>query len=138
MVWSDFLSRQRNDDSNPHEIIPISFNTYKFLKNNYYNIGKYLIQTRSQAKSKGYTQVKEELEYEERNLTHQSTNQPSELSQKIPGKTKIETGKTNQAHTRDLTHSINNVNEEMTSNKPLIPDVPFHPDPVLQTPTQTN
>ena len=25
MVLSDFLSRQKNDDSNPHEIIPISF-----------------------------------------------------------------------------------------------------------------
>ena len=29
MVLCDFLSRQKNDDSNPHEIIPISFNTYK-------------------------------------------------------------------------------------------------------------
>ena len=29
MVLSDFLSRQNNDDSNPHEIIPISFNTYQ-------------------------------------------------------------------------------------------------------------
>ena len=37
---------------------------------------------------------------------------------------KIETGKTNQAHSRDLIHSINNVNEKMTSNKPLIADVP--------------
>ena len=26
MVLSDFLSRQHRDDSNPHEIIPISFN----------------------------------------------------------------------------------------------------------------
>ena len=26
MILSDFLSRQKNDDSNPHEIIPISFN----------------------------------------------------------------------------------------------------------------
>ena len=25
MVLSDFVSRQRHDDSNPHEIIPISF-----------------------------------------------------------------------------------------------------------------
>ena len=30
MVLNDFLSRQKNDNSNPHEIIPISFNTYKF------------------------------------------------------------------------------------------------------------
>ena len=28
MVLSDFLSRQNNDDSNPHEIIPISFNMH--------------------------------------------------------------------------------------------------------------
>ena len=26
MVLSDFLSRQNNDDTNPHEVIPISFN----------------------------------------------------------------------------------------------------------------
>ena len=26
MIISDFLSRQKHDDSNPYEIIPISFN----------------------------------------------------------------------------------------------------------------
>ena len=31
MVLSDFLSRKNNDDSNPHEIIPISFNMRKVL-----------------------------------------------------------------------------------------------------------
>ena len=40
MVLSDFLSRQKNDNSNPHEIIPISFNMYKILNDNYYNIEK--------------------------------------------------------------------------------------------------
>ena len=25
MVLSDFLSRQKNDENNPHEIVPISF-----------------------------------------------------------------------------------------------------------------
>ena len=49
MVLCDFLSRQKNDNSNSHEIIPISVNTYKILNDNYYNIEKYLIQTRSQA-----------------------------------------------------------------------------------------
>ena len=29
MILSDFLSQQKNDNSNPSEIIPISFNTYK-------------------------------------------------------------------------------------------------------------
>ena len=51
MVLNDFLSRQQNDNSNPHEFIPISFNMYKVLDDNYYNIEKYCIQMRSQAKS---------------------------------------------------------------------------------------
>ena len=53
MILSDFLSRQKNDDSNPHEIIPISFNIHKSIDDNYYDINKYLIQTRSQARSSG-------------------------------------------------------------------------------------
>ena len=65
MILSDFLSQQNSDDSNPSEIIPISFNTYKILENNR-NFGKcnniinntsahekYLIQMCSQAKSSG-------------------------------------------------------------------------------------
>ena len=31
MILSDFLSRQTHDNSNPHEIIPISFNMYNVL-----------------------------------------------------------------------------------------------------------
>ena len=65
---------------------------------------------------------------------NQSINQPSNLSQKIPGKTEIETRKTNHMHTKDLTHSINNMNGKMTNNNPLIPDVPFHPGPVYRPP----
>ena len=65
MILSDFLSWQNRDDSNPCEIIPISFNTYKILEDNR-NFDKcnkiidntsahetYLIQTHSQAKSGG-------------------------------------------------------------------------------------
>ena len=58
MILSDFLSRQKHDGSNPHEIIPIPFNMQNILKTRYYNIGerehrKYLVQTRSQAMSSG-------------------------------------------------------------------------------------
>ena len=59
MILSDFLSRQRSDDSNPHKIIPISFNMRNILHDSYYNIrnvrmeDKYLVQTRSQPKSSG-------------------------------------------------------------------------------------
>ena len=43
-VLSDILSRQNNNGSNPHEIIPISFNMYQVLHENYYNIENYLVQ----------------------------------------------------------------------------------------------
>ena len=54
MVLSDFLSRQHGDASNPHELIPISFNMGKILKQNYQNYTKdtFLVQTRSQSKTK--------------------------------------------------------------------------------------
>ena len=59
---------------------------------------------------------------------------PSELSQKIPGETKIETRKTNHIHSKHPMHFINNVNEGMTHTRPLIPDVPFHIGPTYRSP----
>ena len=63
-------------------------------------------------------------------------NQTSNLSQEIPGRTKIETRKTNHTHSTDLTHSINNTNDRMANNSPLIPDVAFHPGPVYRPPAK--
>ena len=61
MILSDFLSRQRNEDSDPSEIIPISFHAYNILEENR-NLGmhkksegKFLIQMCSQAKMSGTT-----------------------------------------------------------------------------------
>ena len=34
MILSDFISRPKNDDSNPHENIPISFNMCQILDDN--------------------------------------------------------------------------------------------------------
>ena len=47
MILSDFLSCQNNDDSNPNEIIPLSFDMYQILENNseHFCDDKYLIQT---------------------------------------------------------------------------------------------
>ena len=49
MILSDFLSRQETDKSDPHEIMPISFNMKAILNNRYYNVeeeeGQYLVQT---------------------------------------------------------------------------------------------
>ena len=59
MILSDFLSQQKNDDSDPNEIIPISFNAYGILKENRdidickKNEEKFLIQMCSQAKIRG-------------------------------------------------------------------------------------
>ena len=38
MILSDFLSRQKQHDSNPHVIIPILFNTQNILQSKYHNI----------------------------------------------------------------------------------------------------
>ena len=49
MVLSDFLLRQKHNDSNPYELIPISFNMYSILQEKYYGIGnseRYLVQVR--------------------------------------------------------------------------------------------
>ena len=45
---------------------------------------------------------------------NQMINQSSNLTQKIPGRTKIETRKTNQVHTTDLMHLKNNTSDKMT------------------------
>ena len=62
MVLSDFLFRQQMDDSNPHELIPISFPLKSQVSDYFYHIDieinlprkdKYLVQTRSQVRSSG-------------------------------------------------------------------------------------
>ena len=62
MLLSDFLSRQKMDDSNPHKLIPISFMLRSQVDNHFYQIDneinqtkndRYLVQTRSQVKSSG-------------------------------------------------------------------------------------
>ena len=62
MVLSNFLSRQKTDDSNPHELIPISFSLRDQVHDYFYRFDneinlprkdKYLVQTRSQVRSSG-------------------------------------------------------------------------------------
>ena len=123
-MLSDFLSRQNNDDSNPHGIIPISFNMHKVLDENYYKIDSCVVQTRSETQSSGIKHpdihgirknldpnIKLErqhanpikgsvvkphigkgragLKRKRSDPINQTINPPSELSQKIPGKTEI-------------------------------------------------
>ena len=57
MILSNFLSGQETDKSDPHEIIPISFDMKAILNDRYYNVeeqeGKYLVQTQYQTKDSG-------------------------------------------------------------------------------------
>ena len=171
MILSDFLMPQKNDDSNPNEIIPISFDMYQIMEDNLENFytDEYLIQMQSQAKSGGikppgvswhkkkfrsqfktgetvylsqtwkfgenvYRSKESQIKEQEPDPINQAINQPSNLLQEIPGRTKIETRKTNSAHTKDPTHSINNANDRIINNKPFMLDAPFHPDPLLRPP----
>ena len=162
MILSDFLSGQKNDDSNPQELIPISFNMYQVLENKFYD-DKYLIQIRSQAKSNiikllevhGVRKnlnpnLKPEIQHilpkqgsmdrlcvgqgraeskrKKLDPINHAINQASNLSQKIPGRTEIETRKTNHGY------STNNANDKMAGRNPLIPDGAFHPGPVYRPP----
>ena len=61
---------------------------------------------------------------------NQAINQPSNLSQEIPGRAKIEEWKTNSMHT------TNNANDRIVNNNPFMPDVPFHLDLLLRPPKQ--
>ena len=60
----------------------------------------------------------------------QTINQPSDVTQEIPGRTKIVTGKTNSIH------STNSVSDRLINNNPFMPDVPLHLDLLLRTPKQ--
>ena len=54
MILSEFLIRQEIDKSNPHEIMPISFDMKAILNKRYYRLeeenNKCLVQTQSQTK----------------------------------------------------------------------------------------
>ena len=52
------------------------------------------------------------------------------MSQEIPGRTKIVTGKTNSIH------SANSMSHRLINNIPFMPDVPFHPDTLLRNSKQ--
>ena len=57
LILSDFLSRQKVDDHDTNEIIPISFNVRSVLQDKYYSLDgekeKFLLHTRSQTKASG-------------------------------------------------------------------------------------
>ena len=70
MVLSDFLSRQLGDKSDPHQIIPISFNIKEVLSRNYQNNTKaaFMVHTRSQSKGVKAPAVQKTLNPSNRDL----------------------------------------------------------------------
>ena len=145
MILSDFLSRQKNDDSDPSEIIPISFNAYKILEENRKvdactnfpckNEKKFLIQTHSQAKMSStklpevYRLMKElnpnlwpekQHAMPKKGMTEKphigqgraglrrkhvpdSIDQPFDVTRRIPERSKMATGKTNNPQHKSAT-----------------------------------
>ena len=69
----------------------------------------------------GIGQGRTELRRRRSSPINQTIISPSELSQKIPGETKIETGKTNHVNSTDPTHSLNNMDKGMTHTKTFNP-----------------
>ena len=61
---------------------------------------------------------------------NQAINQPSNVTQDIPGRTKLVTGKTNSIH------STNSASDRLINNNPFMPDVLLYPDPLLRAPKQ--
>ena len=113
MILSDFLSQQNNDDSNPSEIIPISFNAYDILEDNRNidiherNDEKYLIQTCSQAKTSS-TKLPEILRLrKELNPNLRPEKQCTMPKQGITEKLQIGEGRTGLRRRRSEPHHIN-------------------------------
>ena len=165
MILSDFLSQQKNNDSDPSEIIPISFNAYGILEENRNidihdtNDEKYLIQTCSQAKTSGTKlpevhRVRKELNpnlrpekqhampkqgitekpqigqgragLRRRRPKPDHINQPSDVTGRISGRSKIVRGKTNSSQHTNGMH-----NRATNNDKSFSPDVLLHPDPFI-------
>ena len=64
------------------------------------------------------------------NLINQTINQPSHVTQEIPGRTKIVTGKTNNINSK------NSVSDRLINNNLFMPDVLLYLDPLLRAPKQ--
>ena len=134
-------------------------NNLNDIDKNNFGDGKYLIQTCSQTKSSGIKLPEvhgvgksldpnlrpekqgklERLQIDQGRAgsnkkkpdpINQVIKQPSNVSQKIPGRTKIVTWKTNSIH------NTNGANDRLVNNNPFMPDVPFHLDLLCRPPKQ--
>ena len=84
MILSDFLSRQIEDDSNLHEIIPISFNIQEILQESYHSMvmDTYNVQMRAQAKAQANAPTAVDTQPIAQKVTPNSDKLPSEMKEK--------------------------------------------------------
>ena len=86
MILSDFLSRQIEDDSNPYEIIPISFNIWDVLQGYYHQLAMdtYNVQTEAQAKAQANNPTMPDIppEKREQKATPKVTRLPIQAEEK--------------------------------------------------------
>ena len=163
MILSDFLSCQKNDDSDPSEIIPISFNAYKILEDKRKvdecinfpckNKEKFLTQTCLQAKTsstklpevhgvrkelnlnlrpeKQHTMPKKGMTAKlhivqgraglRRKHAPDCIDQPFDVTKRIPERSKMATGITNNPQHTSIMHDRGINNDKLFS-----PDVLLH------------
>ena len=121
MVLSDFLSRQKLDDSNPHEIIPLSFSLRNILHESYhrlnnmteltdFGVDKYMVQTRAQAKSSG-TKLPEVHGAKKDLIPHMKTERSVPSVCPIPS----------TCHLRPIHHSLQTDQRPPTNTLPPVP-----------------
>ena len=86
MILSDFLSRQIQHDNNAHKIIPISFNKWDVLQDNYHQLTMhtYNVQTRAQTKAQANNPTTPDIppEKREQKATPKVTRLPIQAEEK--------------------------------------------------------
>ena len=168
MLLSDFLSRQEIGKSDPHEIIPISFDMKAILNEKCYKIeaekGKYLVQMQSQAKERGIKVpevhgpkkgidpnlnqewlVKKAQRLEESTRREKKeTYSPGQRSQMVD---QVNSGQRDKIRKSQMEQSRENIPEQIyVPQKPIIPmypnpisnPIPKFPERVIQNDRQTD
>ena len=157
MILSDFLSRQEIDKSDPHEIIPISFDMKAILSEKYYKLeeenGKYLVQMGSQAKDRGikvpevhgpkkgidpnlrpeWLVRKSQKSVENSRIEKKETDSPGQRNQVVD---QVNSGQRDEIRKSQMEQSRENIPEQMhVPQKPIIPMHPIQiPNPIPKLP----
>ena len=149
IILSDFLSRQIEDNSNPHEIIPISINIWDVLQDNYHQLAMntYNVQTRAQAKVQANNPTMPDIppEKREQKATPEVTRSPIQVEEKDK-KLKIPSSEIALQTSRNiglppnfmLPSRIMSPNDRSPPKPPDIGETDPHQEPDLRTDIEEN